>query len=253
MPGSAGDSLRQAATYQLFRDLDIEFSLLSETESVDDAVVVIGGGGNLVPAFSSARKALLRTAKAARHVIVLPHTVRGNEELLEDLGPEVEIYCRDPESYVHVLAHRSRARAQLAHDMAFRIDIDRLRSSGAAAQAAALLAEKLPARPIVQLMTEAGHAFVFRAGTKRIRPKSSVDISSLLKTGTGPHDAEIGALALLSHLETVKEIYTDRLDVGIAGAILGKRVCLYDDSDGIVASVYRHSLHTDFPNVQLII
>lgn len=251
MPGSAGDSLRQAATYQLFRTLKIDFTLLPKTENVEGAVVVIGGGGNLVPAFSTARKALLRTARAARRVIVLPQTVRGNEELLEDLGPSVEIFCRDPESYLHVLAHRSRARAYLAHDLSFSIDIDCL-SDSAAAQAEALLAEKTPTAPVVRLITETGHGFFFHRRTKRILPKSSIDISRLFKTGTMPNKAEVGALALLSYLERLEEIYTDRLHVGIAAAILGKRVYLYDDSHGIAASVYRHSLQADFPKVQLI-
>jgi exopolysaccharide biosynthesis predicted pyruvyltransferase EpsI len=253
-PGSAGDSLRHAATYQLFRDLDIRFRLLSETEDIAGAVVVIGGGGNLIPAYSSVRKALIQTAKAASRVIVLPQSVRGNEDLLEELGESVEIFCRDPGSYLHVLTHRSRARAQLAHDLSFSIDVDRLRSS-AAAQADALLAEKAPTRPLQRLMAESGHQFFFqksRKRTKRFCPKSSIDISLLFKTGTKPDEAEVGALALLSYLDRVHEIHTDRLHVGIAGAMLGKRVYLYDDSYGIVGGSYRHSLHADFPKVQLI-
>jgi hypothetical protein len=34
--------------------------------------------------------------------------------------------------------------------------------------------------------------------------------------------------------------------------MLDKRVYLYDDSAGIIGNAYRHSLHGDFPKVQLI-
>lgn len=254
LPGSAGDSLRQAATYQLFADLGIEFSVLSESEDAAGETLIIGGGGNFVPAFSSVRKTLLRTLGRAREVIVLPQTVRGNEELIERLGPSAEIFCRDPESYLHVLAHRSRARAYLAHDISFLIDIERLRAvAGDAART--LLTKKTPSRPLEKLMTDAGHRFFFhrrRDRAKRICPKSSVDISLRLKTGTTPGEAEVGALALLTYLQDVHELHTERLHVAIVGAMLGKRVYLYDDRMGVAASTYRHSLHADFPKVQLI-
>lgn len=254
LPGSAGDSLRQAATYQLFADLGIEFSVLSDADDVAGETLIIGGGGNLVPAFSSVRKTLLRAADAAREVIVLPQTVRGNEDLIERLGPTVEIFCRDAESYLHVLEHRSRAHARLAHDMAFLIDVERLRADAGPA-ADALVAQHAPARPFDRLMADAGHRFFFhktRGRKKRIRPKSSIDISLAFKTGTKPGEAEVGALALLTYLQGVQEIHTERLHVAIAGAMLGKRVYLYDDPLRIAGSAYRHSLHADYPKVQLI-
>lgn len=253
LPGGAGDSLRQAATYQLFADLDIRFDILSDTDSAAGETLIIGGGGNFIPAFSSVRKTLLRTS-GAREVIVLPQTVRGNEELIEQLGPSVEIFCRDAESYLHVLAHRSRAKARLAHDISFLVDPERLRAvAGPAAEA--LLAKRAPSRPIERLMSEAGHRFFFRKArnrTKRICPKSSVDVSLQFKTGTKPGEAEVGALALLTYLEGVHELHTERLHVAIVGALLGKRVYLYDDPLRIAGSAYRHSLHADFPKVQLI-
>lgn len=254
LPGSAGDSLRHAATYQLFADLKIRFDVLSDSDDAAGETLVIGGGGNFVPQFSSVRKTLLRTARSAREVIVLPQTVRGNEDLIEQLGPSVEIFCRDAESYLHVLAHRSRARAQLAHDMSFLVDPERLRAA-AGPEADALLAKRTPSRPIERLMSDAGHRFFFRKTrnrTKRICPKSSVDVSLQFKTGTKPGEAEVGALALLTYLEGVHELHTERLHVAIAGAMLGKRVYLYDDPLRISGSAYRHSLHADFPKVQLI-
>ncbi len=254
LPGSAGDSLRHAATYQLFADLGIRFDVLSDNDTAAGEILVIGGGGNFVPAYSSVRNTLLRTACNAREVIVLPQTVRGNEELIEQLGPSVEIFCRDAESYLHVVAHRSRAKARLAHDLSFLVDPERLRAvAGPAAKA--LLAKRAPSRPIERLMSEAGHRFFFRKArhrTKRICPKSSVDISLQFKTGTRPGEAEVGALALLTYLQGVHELHTERLHVAIAGAMLGKRVYLYDDPLRVAGSAYRHSLHEDFPRVQLI-
>lgn len=254
LPGGAGDSLRQAATYQLLADLDIDFRILSDTDDVSGETLIIGGGGNLVPAFSSVRKTLLRAADAAREVIVLPQTVRGNEDLLERLGPSVEIFCRDAESYLHVLEHRSRAHARLAHDMSFFIDVERLRAAAGPA-AEALLAKHAPDRPFARMMADSGHRFFFRktrGRTKRIRPKSSVDISLAFKTGTKPGEAEVGALALLMYLDGVQELHTERLHVAIVGAMLDKRVYLYDDPLRIAGSAYRHSLHADYPKVQLI-
>jgi len=253
-PGNAGDSLIQAATYQIFEDLNIKFTLLADAKDVRGKTVIIGGGGNLVPAYTSVRKAFLLTARVAKNVILLPHTIRGNEDLLEDLGPSVEIYCRDPESYLHVLHHRSRAKVRLGHDMAFSVDVDRLRSRYGN-QADELLRQKVPTTPLEALLAESRHRFFFRKDkekTNRLMPKSSRDISSIFKTGTLPGQAQIGALAMLNYVDRAHEIHTDRLHVGLSGAILGKRVYLYDNSYGKLAAVYRHSLHEFFPFIQLI-
>jgi exopolysaccharide biosynthesis predicted pyruvyltransferase EpsI len=79
-----------------------------------------------------------------------------------------------------------------------------------------------------------------------------MDLSSLFKTGTTPGRAEVGALAFVNYIDRAHEIHTDRLHVGITGALLQKRVYLYDNSYGKVKGVYQHSLHANFPLVQFI-
>ena len=229
-PGNAGDSLIQAATYQVLEDTGLNPLPIGDMQDFSGHIVIIGGGGNLVPPYGAVERALLRVHETADKVIVLPQGIRAHENLLEALGPNVEIYCRDVETYAHVLEHRSRARAYLAHDMAFGIDVARLKAR-AESEARALIMERVARAPIEDRMAESGIRFFFRTDgerTQRIIPRSNLDLSKLFKTGTEPGQAEVGALSLLLYVDTAQEIHTDRLHVALAGVLLGKRVHMYE-------------------------
>lgn len=256
-PGNAGDSLIAASTYQLFSDLNLEYDLFQDVESFDGRTVVLGGGGNFIPQYRAIRAAILKCYRHAAAIVLLPHTVRGNEDVVSMLGSNADIFCRDVISYQHVLECRSAARAFLGHDMAFGLDVQRfLQDEDLCRMAKALIDRKIPKkRPLVQMFSTAPVRFFFRNDkekTSRIVPKSSLDLSSLFKSDVQPGSAQVSAAALFLYLSDPLEVHTDRLHIGIAASLLGKRVYLYDNSYGKNAGVYRHSIHSNFPDVQLI-
>lgn len=89
-------------------------------------VLLVGAGGNLVPAYGSIRQALIEYAHRAPTVIVLPHTIRGHEDVLARLGDHVHIFCRDIESFEHTSRTAGTPHVYLGHDMAFHLDPQRL-------------------------------------------------------------------------------------------------------------------------------
>ena len=64
--------------------------------------VLSGGGGNLVPMYDSTRLAFDRFLGKAARIVLLPHTVRGHEDLLARLDATCTIFCRDEASFAHV-------------------------------------------------------------------------------------------------------------------------------------------------------
>lgn len=61
-----------------------------------------GGGGNLIPAYREGADFIETQHRRAKKLIVLPRTIDGHDELLQSLGSNVDIICREPLSYEHV-------------------------------------------------------------------------------------------------------------------------------------------------------
>lgn len=101
--GNAGDALIWYGTICLFKKLGIsyfpyasavEYGLLPTVDSV-----VFGGGGNFVPYYSECSKFLEKTMSLGKPILLLPHTVQGNQNFLARLLPNVVIICREQMSY----------------------------------------------------------------------------------------------------------------------------------------------------------
>jgi exopolysaccharide biosynthesis predicted pyruvyltransferase EpsI len=196
-------------------------------------------------------------ARAAKRLILLPHTIRGNEDLLRSFGPAATIFCRDAESYAHVLGQTaSSVEVVLAHDMAFHVEAERfLRGHH--------LADRFRER-FTERLREAGIDLT----SDRIRPHARfgredgesagrmaeihLDVSAAFAFGTWPHAAELSAWCLLEALRLVDSVETDRLHVAIGCALLGRHCILHDNSYGKNKSVYDHSLRR-FPFITFAI
>lgn len=81
-------------------------------------------------------------------------------------------------------------------------------------------------------------------------PPVNVDASRIFEHGVFPpsraRKATVFLLAYLSHFE---RIFTNRLHLGILGALLGKEVRFYPNSYYKNRAVYRFSMAERFPNV----
>lgn len=272
--GNAGDGLIACATLQVFARLGLAWTLVGVPEEAPrlpaGAVVVIGGGGHMTRFWNGFAGLLGALHGRARRLIVLPHTIEGNADLLARLGPSVDIVCREAVSYAHVRAHaRAGARVHLGDDMAFYLDV------------AALLAKRrtvglqgwraLRGRRMRKAASLLWHRLgpVGRRGRPRVldcfredaeaagwpRPRGNIDLSALFASRDARYDAtdaERSARALVGYVNRFDVVRTDRLHVGIAGALLGKAVHLHVGAYYKIEAVYRTSIAGRFPRVTLV-
>ena len=127
-PGNAGDSLIASATYQLFEAIGVQYQTVEWDEEFDATgrILLYAGGGNLTTKYHHARHFIERHHRAAKRLVLLPHTVEGHADLLHQLGSNVEIFCREKRSLAWVCEHTSGPKVHPAEDLAFRLDIQRL-------------------------------------------------------------------------------------------------------------------------------
>lgn len=257
-PGNAGDCLIAAGTFQLFDRLGLSWRSVPISVSPDRTagrVIFLSGGGNLAHDYPHIRDFIARHHRSAQEIVLLPHTVAGNEALLAELGRNVLLIARETRSFHHLLRHAPGARAALSHDLALDLDLERLRRAvgrielvnrrdmrGVAGHLKRRIRLGVPAPgPVLN---------AFRTDSEsRGAPlaEGNFDVSQLF-AATGPawlHN--VVARRFLGILARHREIRTDRLHVCIGALLLGKSVVFHDNSYGKNRAVYEHSLKGRFP------
>lgn len=259
--GNAGDSLIACATFQLLEREQIAFRLI-ERDDFDPTgkVVLYAGGGNLVPEYASARQFVERCHEAAKRLVILPHTIFGNEDLLPKLGPNVDVFAREEVSFNHVKKHAPHANVFLEDDLAFGLDVESFLAEGCSFPYRHVPLKRVVRRDVALLREAIYRSFgrnvlnCFRTDKERtdIRlPFGNMDISKLFKCGTeAPGPALCATRLIFRFIDQYEEVRTNRLHVAIAGALLGKRVKLYPNSYFKNSAIYSFSIKDRFPNVQ---
>lgn len=254
-PGNAGDSVIAAATMQAFRRNGITFEEMKGDSPVDGEVVFLGGGGNFIPLYTGMRWAMGHVHQRAKEVILLPHTVRGNEDILQKLGPNVTIICREIESYRHVVQNTARCNVALGHDMAFHLDPDEIAQSITNVKALEDTFEKrlLDYKVTRDRITDPEvTVFARRDGESTGQLQDgAIDISDAYAYGCGPGNAERATWCFIHAINLAKAVRTDRLHIGIVAAILNKTCELMDNSYGKNTAIYEHSIKNYFPHVRM--
>lgn len=266
-PGNAGDSLLAHATFELFDELKIKYRLFKERGfDPTDKILLYGGGGNLVRYYPHARDFIFKYHRAVKKLIVLPHTIDGNEDLLKELNENVDIMTREEVSYKHVRRNSLRANIFLADDLGFSLSAKKILSinPGLSIHWVNL---KLPLRIMLRsnyvevkdfakaLLTGKKNKVLncFRIDQERSVidiPYDNVDVSSVFAYGTDSRKkAFYVCYRLFNFINSYEEIRTNRLHIGIAGALLGKDVKLYPNSYYKCEEVYEFSIKGRFPNV----
>jgi len=226
--------------------------------SAGDAVIY-SGGGNLVPEYRSCRRFLehcLRVGVSA--AIILPHTIRGYDSLLARLDRRFTIVCRDADSLQGVRNTRTRATTLLAPDMALRLDVERLERRCAQPSVIAAFARDLMLsakfvdywlwrRSLGGLQICPGSTInIIRADVEAVSGAAGDarwDISNLYASAfRSRNEADFIARDMLAFVRRAGAVRTNRLHVGIAAALVGRRVSLLDNSYGKVSAVYDTSL-----------
>jgi exopolysaccharide biosynthesis predicted pyruvyltransferase EpsI len=266
-PGGAGDSIIALATYTLLKEMGIDYFIVPVSQAFDPAgkIVVYGGGGNLVEYYSTARKIVQKYHAHAKRLVILPHTINANEDLLGKLGSNVDVICREVVSYEHVRKFAPGANVLLMDDIAFSLDMKNIVRK----MFIPLEKQLLPFQMRDFLMTvlmllkqwsgkilERGDwktLNVFRKdleGTRSEFPRDNVDLSILFSHWAASEMAAYSVthriLRVINHYQTVR---TDRLHVCIAAAKLGKKVEFFPNKYYKCEAVYQYSMRAQYPNV----
>ncbi len=271
-PGNAGDSLIAHATYRMFRKVGIRWRLATDFDNAEGRTVVYGGGGNLVAGYRDARSFLERHVGRCRRMILLPHTVEGNEDVLSRLGPEAHLFLRERISYRHCLQHAPMANCHLSHDMALTLPwgenvrvgwTEILRAflvrsgdpSAPTAKARAMLVQARLRRTdrYGRVRGRGVHLDAFRTDLESVRrelPEGNRDLSTAFETGSmAPFWASLSARMLLAYVGGAALVRTDRLHVAISCCLRGVPVEMYPNSNFKCEAVWAHSLHDRFPDL----
>ena len=250
-PGNAGDAAIATATVQFFHRINVPLVHIRAENIPSGAVVVIAGGGNLVPYYTDIRKILLAClARNVKKCLLLPHTVRGHADVLARLDTRFTILCRDKPSYEYVKKHAPHVHTALARDMVFELDIEELkRSTKTWRHKLSLLRDSHWLKNLLR----------WRRATARIRPDSHGTLRIFQHDGESAHPDRAKRKFDLMRFNGIREyspatdqitmdvikcinraerVITDRLHVSLVAAMLGKKVCLLENSYGKVSDVW---------------
>ena len=266
--GNAGDAMIASATYDLFAETGVSFTLF-DPEHFDPKgkTLIYGGGGNLIPLYPSARTFVERYHHSVRRLIVLPHTIQGHEDLLVGLGANVDLLTREAVSYDYVKRVTSGPRVFLADDLALslspstylakqegwlRMICRQENSVYHKVKWGLLLARETCRRKCSPAAGKVLQAFrVDKERTRNTLPWGNIDVSRLLKCkNLSPLQAACTTQMLFRFISNYQEVQTDRLHVAITAALLGKKVKMYANSTYKCEAVYRCSLAGRFPQIQ---
>lgn len=256
-PGNSGDALIAAATWQVFDRLGCSPLISKPATFKRGASVILGGGGNLVPLYSDMRRALERCLEmGVGRCLLLPHTIRGNEQLLSRLDEKFTLCCRDRASFEHVVRHAPHAIAILSDDMAFSIDVDVLEKRVATFRHRySLLFDKDWRKSAWQWRRalamcrpdEEGVLTILRGDREGMAQAGggdgALDLPDYYKIKHGGRaGCDQVAIDLFCCLRRAKRVVTDRLHVALPSALLGVPLEIIDNNYGKLSAVFDLSL-----------
>ncbi|WP_180972791.1 polysaccharide pyruvyl transferase family protein [Akkermansia muciniphila] len=268
--GNVGDALIAASTVALFEREGLEFSSCGPElpAGKEEITLVYGGGGGFVPYFGMLPHYVrLFSDPHLRRCVILPQSFRDCDELVDVLDERFTVFCRERASYDYCLSRNGKARFMLADDMALAAEPEMLK--------------KRPVRLPFLEMEERAWGKCMKKDTKtslvtlpgagklavclRSDPESTGHAQSLkelpLNTDLSAYSVRVidevehafaYARWLLKALDQPDVILTDRLHLGISGALLGKEVFLMDNVYGKISGIYELSLRERFPRVHLL-
>ncbi len=272
-PGNAGDALIARATHEVFRKNRLRYEVMTHYDSVHDAVMVYGGGGNFVDYYDHCANFISHFHRRAKKLVILPHTISGHADLLGALGSNVDIFCRDDFSFAYASRAAGKANVYLAEDMALHLSIDKKKIHPLSWDSVRCFASKKiwrNSRTIGKTLFEVSRRLqrsfavqgkrelnCFRDDAEKTDielPVGNVDLSAILMFDFCQviGDRNLSRLIsnlLLYFLNMGDEINTNRLHHCIGAALLGKKVNFYPNSNFKNERVYVTSLKNRFPNI----
>lgn len=236
-PGNCGDNLISYSTFSVLDDLGLDYKIGNYCDKYSNDLLIYGGGGNFVGLYRSCRRFLLNN-KDSNEIVILPHTVKDETELLRSLGNNVTIICRERASYNYLTGLGTALNVMLSKDMAFYFK-----------------------SPKSQIGT--GVLNCFREDIEKtdiVLPNGNIDLSTYYMEPGRFYDVAVAAArskskclelvhCLIDHIVPYAVVKTNRLHVAILSVLLGKEVVLHRNSYWKNFEVYDYSLRV-FPNIR---
>ena len=281
-PGNIGDELIALSTTDLMDRLGMDYEVYSENKCYPQGTTLVYGGGGLLAGgwdYTPLMELVLQPQWG--RVVILPHSLRGCDDLLERMDGRFTVFCREQASLAYCRARNTAAHFELAHDMALYTDTaaqpeleDLLRQyprpciftrmaerlfakEGASIRLSHFYRkthERMNRHLRERLYRGAGGAklaFFMRAdgeaapGMAETLPPGAVAMD-IARYGGGNcrlrHLNRLGVLQMWHCMRQADIIVTDRLHVGISAALLGLPCILADNSYGKISGVYEQSL-----------
>ena len=284
--GNLGDVIIAEAQYQLFSSLGLKYSILDlQSTNFDNqsqySVCVYSGGGRFNGVYDYKKAMTVFESKYFKKIIILPHSFFNCEDLFKVLDERFIVFCREERSYNYCVSMNKKAKFILSHDMAFNIDYKLISSEPILIYKTSMSFNRqysirlyesycyfmITSNKIKRAINE--KVIILRNGLKlglmlRIDVESnlsenekdrylasSVDLSAFGWISCSDAGL-VKALSLLfiQSLNYFDTIITDRLHIGIAAALLGKKIYMLNNNYGKLSGVYKQSMR-DFPNVKI--
>jgi len=265
--GNAGDALIAAGSWQFFDDLKIKPPYKPVRDIKTGDAPIYSGGGNLVNEYMSCAWFLERClAVNVAEALVMPHTIRGHEDLLSRLDERFTLVCRDTASLFRVQATGTRAKLLFAPDMALYINVPRLFEHCRSYRGANFWLRMMHKDRLVpylrwrrklsrRLPQATGHVSILRVdveATASAPGDPRWDVSNMYASKFRfREESDLVARDFLAFFEQVSSVRTNRLHAGVAGALMGCDVTYLDNSYGKISAVYDAWLsHLPFINFE---
>ena len=236
-PGNAGDTLIAYGTNQIFNELKLKWSFGDINKIYTGKTLFYAGGGNLVGIYKHAYNFLSKN-KDANQIVILPHTIKDEDNLIKSFSKDIIVICREHTSYDYVKRlHPVKDNVFLSKDMAFYIDIpNQFKNINGVGIANCIRRDK-------------------ESTKKNTISSDNNDISlTLIKAGNTSNISVINdvSMSFFNYISKFEVINTDRLHVAIAASLLNKQVKLHVNNYYKVKSVFDFTIKNSFPNTKLI-
>lgn len=224
-PGNAGDQLIAYATIQILQELNINFTFGNIKTVYNNKIIFYGGGGNFIGIYKDFYKFLVHNMYTGNHIVLLPHTVKDEDDVIRCLGDNIKIICRELVSYKYVYSIiKNKSNVYLSKDLAFHVKGIK-----------------------VDADTSEGTCNVFRNDVEKTykRHKDNIDLSQTLYKINDDNNIEIFkevSMSIFKYLSKYEVINTNRLHIAIVGSMLNKKVNFYNNSYYKNRAVYEYSM-----------
>lgn len=247
--GNGGDSLIAMGTYYLFDKLRLKYHIGEWNKTYQQKILIYGGGGNFNgKIYNGCGDFIMRNHKKELNnkIIILPHTIANNDELLKQINSNVILMCREKYSYNYVSKIvKYPQNIYLFDDMAFQLkfiinNINNINN---------INKNKYSSGNFFRTDNESKNNII------KHKIKNNSDLSLKILYDPTMRNKQLvfkNSYDIIMKINEYQEINTDRLHLAITGSLLNKKVNFYQNNYYKNKAVYEYSLQHKYPNTKLI-